>query len=471
MKGADVLVHQKAFAWFAAEAQLALNLPVLLFALGTAVVTTLVSGLIPALRAMPLNLQPQLAGGKSGGNSFRHTKLRSGLVIGQVALSILLLSGAGLVIRSFVMVKGVDLGFDPKNVLLVYFELPQNFRAGRDLKAVFSPSQTQLRNEVVERLKRVPGITSVSVQDSVPGYNSGYPARMSVPGEKRTEEAGLVGSDESLFQTLDFRQMLQGRWLTREDVQGVQNVAVITAQLATDLFGSNNPVGQQVEVSSEDTAHPPLQALFQVVGVVNNMKNDTPLQAPRPMAFIPNTIRGSFMILVRTAAPPARMVRAVEEQIWAVDRNEIVELCNPLEDAFQQWTYAMPELYASISAPLASIGLLLVLVGIFSLMAYTVSLRTQEIGIRMALGARPTNILWSVLGKGLSLVAVGAGVGLAVSFALTRFLASQIWGVSPTDPWTFAAVIGIIAAVGLLACWLPARRAMRVDPMVALRYE
>jgi putative ABC transport system permease protein len=148
-----------------------------------------------------------------------------------------------------------------------------------------------------------------------------------------------------------------------------------------------------------------------------------------------------------------------------------VGICDPLEDFLQQHTYATPEFGVMISTPLASIGLLLVVVGIFSVMAYTVSLQTHEIGIRMALGAQQAGILKMILAKGVRLIAAGTVIGLFVSYALTRFLASQIWGVSATDPWTFAAMVTLIALVGLVACYIPARRATRVDPMIALRHE
>lgn len=158
-------------------------------------------------------------------------------------------------------------------------------------------------------------------------------------------------------------------------------------------------------------------------------------------------------------------------QVWAVDRDEIIGLCSPLADFFQKFTYATPEFGLSIAAPLASTSLLLLAIGVFSVMAYTVSLRTQEIGVRMALGAQKRDVLRMVIGKGFVLLAAGICVGLLASFGLTRFLASQIWGVSPTDPWTFAGVAALVVITGLAACYMPARRAARLDPLVALRYE
>jgi putative ABC transport system permease protein len=189
------------------------------------------------------------------------------------------------------------------------------------------------------------------------------------------------------------------------------------------------------------------------------------------MVFIPHTINGSFFLLLKTTVRPSSLRHAVQEQVWAVDHDEIFWILDPLADFLQQLTYAIPEFGLSISVPLAAIGLLLVTIGVFSVITYTVSLQTHEIGIRMALGAQQGKILMMILAKCARLIASGVVIGLFASYGLTRFLASQIWGISVTDPWTFGTVVFVIFAVGLAAAWIPARRAMRVNPMVALRYE
>jgi len=470
MKGVDAITHQKAWATVAGEVKITLSPPVLFFALGVALLTTLISGLAPALYLARGDLQPHLVGsGKSVNGSFSHGLLRAGLVIGEVAISIVLLIGAGLMIRSFFLLKHIDMGFEPKNVLVVYFAPSSGH--GPNMAKATSRREELTRREVVERLKTLHGVAEVSVQDALPGYNGGWPSQFTVPGGTQAEAGSLDGSDESLFQTLGFHQV-QGSWLSREEVQGARHVAVINQQLARDFFGDGNPVGQKIEVKAlKNPIRPPLDASFEIIGVVGDVKNFGPQQPAKPMAFIPNTIRGSFMLLLKTTVEPASLVHAVEEQVWAVDPDEIVGLCDPLEDFLQQHTYATPEFSVMISTPLAGISLLLVVIGIFSVMAYTVSLQTHEIGIRMALGARQASILRMILAKGTGLIAAGIAIGLFASYGLTRFLASQIWGVSVTDPWTFVAVVIMISLVGLTACLLPARRATRVDPLVALRYE
>jgi putative ABC transport system permease protein len=189
------------------------------------------------------------------------------------------------------------------------------------------------------------------------------------------------------------------------------------------------------------------------------------------MIYLPYTVRGGPALLLKTTVDPASLKNAVQEQIWAVNRDEIIGLASPLEDFLQRFAYSTPEFGLLICTPLATIALLLVVIGVFSVMAYTVSLQTHEIGIRMALGAQQNNILQMILTKGARLLAAGILLGLFASYGLTRFMASQIWGVSATDPWTFSAVAALVVVVGLGACFLPARRATRVDPLIALRYE
>ncbi|TMP98039.1 MAG: ABC transporter permease, partial [Verrucomicrobia bacterium] len=463
MVGVDAIAHQKAWATITGEVTIKLNSPVLFFALGLALLTTLISGLAPALHVARGNLQLHLVGSGTGlSGSLSHGMLRAGLVIGEVALSIVLLIGAGLMFRSFFLLKHIDMGFDPKNVMVVFFA-PLSGHDSNIVKAT-SPQEEITRREVVQRLKTIPGVSEVTVQDALPGYNGGWPSQFTLPGGTRAEAGSVDGGDENLFQTLGFRQ-IQGRWLSREEVQGARRVAVINRRLAGDLFGGGNPIGQQIEVKAlKNPIHPQLDASFEIVGVVAQ-------QPAKPMAFIPNTIRGSFMLLVKTSVEPASLVHAVEEQVWAVNPDEFVGLCDPLEDFLQQHTYATPEFSVLISTPLAGIALLLVVIGIFSVMAYTVSLQTHEIGIRLALGAQQSSILMMILTKGMRLMAAGVLIGLLLSYYLSRFIASQIWGVSTTDLLTLAAVVIVVVAVGLTACLVPARRAARVDPLVALRYE
>ena len=454
----------------AAETGPELNPPVLLFALGLTLVTTIICGVAPALHVARTDLQPQLTGaGRGGNNGFRHGKFRAALVVAEVTFSIVLLVGSGLMMRSFYLLTHVDLGFNPKNVLLTFFVPPHTTGGGTRIYA--SERGRVILHDVVERLKALPGVRSVAVEDTIVGYGPGRGLEASVPGSAHSEEAGLLGCDENFLKTLEMR-LIRGRWLSEREVTNAQYVGAINQRLARDFFGDADPVGQQIRVKAfVGPVGPPQDAEFQVVGVVADVKNAGPQQPSMPMIFLPYTVRGGFVLLLKTTVDPASLGHAVQEQVWAVERDEIVGMARPLEDFLQRFTYSTPEFGLFIAVPLASISLLLVVIGVFSVMAYTVSLRTQEIGVRMALGAQRAEILRMLLRAGFMLLAVGIFVGVFASYGLTRFLASQIWGVSATDPWTFGAVVGLVVMTGLAACWLPARRAASVDPLVALRYE
>ena len=457
-----------------AETELGLNAPVLFFALALTMLTTLICGLAPALRVARTDIQPQLAGsGKGVNGGARHGKLRAALVVAEVALAIVLLIGTGLMMRSFFLLTHVDLGFNPKNVLFIVFAPPlsHNKISVTPHQKFASPQGLAMLSDVAERLKALPGVAHVAIEDAMPGYSPSAGYKVSVPGATHTEEVGLFACDENLVPTLELR-MIQGRWLSEREVRTAQYVGVISQRLAHDFFGDANPIGQQLQVKAfKGSSLTPQDVVFQIIGVVKDVISAGPQRPTLPLIFLPYTVRGGFVFLLKTTVEPASLAHAVQEQVWAVDRNEIILLTTPLEDFLQRFTYATPEFGLLIASPLASISLLLVIVGVFSVMAYTVSLQTHEIGVRMALGAQQGNILNMVLARGARLLAAGILLGLFASYSLTRFLASQIWGVSTRDPWTFSAVAGLVVAVGLAACFLPARRATRVDPLVALRYE
>jgi predicted permease len=474
MKAVATVIPQKGFVGgsiVGGETVIGLNPAVLLFALTVTVLTAVICGLAPALHVVRGDLQPHLAGrGKDANANFRHGILRAGLVVCEVAVSIVLLIGAGLMIRSFYLLTHVDLGFNPKNILVAYFG-PRGLNQGPDMAKIISPQREVILRQVVQRLKNLPGVAEIAVEDTLPGYGPQGGPQVTVAGATHAEIAGFESCDENLPRVLELR-VIQGKWLSEEEVHTAQYVAVINQKLAHDFFGEASPVGRQLKVKAfRIPAQPPQDAHFQIIGVVADVKNRGVQQSALPMVFIPHTINGSFFLLLRTTVKPSSLKHAVQEQVWAVDHDEIFWILEPLADSLQSLTYAIPEFGLSISASLAALGLLLVTIGVFSVMAYTVSLQTHEIGIRLALGAQQGNILMMILAKCARQLASGVVIGLLASYGLTRFLASQIWGISVTDPWTFVTVVFLIVAVGLAAAWIPARRAMRVDPMVALRYE
>ena len=446
------------------EAVIGLDTTVLVFTLGVTVLTMLLCGLAPAIHAVGRDVQPMLTGsGKGTAGNFRHGKFRAGLVIAEVALSIVLLTGAGLMIRSFYELTHIDLGFNAKNL----FFAPVGAWGNRA-----TPQQQDNAKRIEEGLKAIPGVTDLVVNNSLPGYNPGMRFETRVPGSERFERIGFDGCSENLLRALEM-QMVTGRWLSAIEIDEAQPVAVINQTMAAHFFNGENPLGRQIEAKDfDEKVAPTRDVYFQVIGVVRDAKNFGPQVPVLPMAFVPYTIRGGMLFYLKTKGDPALLMNPVRQAVWAVEPDAVFSpQMGPYLKVFYDLTYSTHELGLTTFTGLAGIALLLVVVGVFSVMAYTVSLRTQEIGVRMALGAQQGEVLGMVLRHGLALVAAGLATGLLASFGLTRFLANQIWGVSPTDPWTFGAVAALMVVTGLAACWLPARRAASVDPLVALRYE
>jgi putative ABC transport system permease protein len=463
MKGAAAMIPHKGIG-AGGEAVIALNGTVLIFALVVTVVTALVCGLAPALHAIGGDLRSRLSGVSQGNGRFRHGRLRSSLVIGEVALSIVLLIGAGLMIRSFFALTHVDLGFDPGHLLWAVVGPPPNHHPGPDQGNAFLP-------RALKGIETVPGVLDVAINNSLPGYNPGWRREIMVPGTTHSEQAGLDGCSESLLRTLGLH-VARGRWLSRSDVDSAQHVAVLNATMAIHFFGNEDPVGRQITAKAFDqTAQPPRDANFQVIGVVDDTKDFGPQVAVIAMAYIPHTLRPGGILFIRTKTNPASLMHAVQQQIWAIDREAILAKFGPYRDTFDELTYSAPELGVKSLGWLASIALLLVVVGVFSVMAYTVSLQTHDIGVRMALGAQQHDILRMVLKNGAILISSGIVLGVLVSFGLTRLLSSEIWGIPANDPWTFTAAALCIVFAGLAACFVPARRASQVDPLIALRCE
>jgi len=450
------------------ETVITLNLRVLVFAVGVTMATTLLCGLAPALHAIRGDLHSRLKDtGKGVNSSSGHGRLRAGLVISQVALSIVLLVGAGLMMRSLFAIQHVDLGLNPDHILVARTPLPKGRYDTAEQKRVF------FRN-VLRRISAVPGVVAATETSTLPPYG-GIRSEVTVPGKTHQDQWRSIFQlcSEDYFKTLGIR-LLRGRLLTEGDVESARHVIVVNQTLVKNFFGSDDPLGKSIKFNLLDTLpESPRDAYFEIVGVVADAKNSGPREPPLPESFMPYTVTGMFErgILVRTAVDPLSLLLSVRREIWATDRGVALTLTGTLEGYLQQFSYAQPRFGLMLFAAFALIGLSLVAIGIFSVMAYSVSLQTHEIGIRMALGASRSGVLRMVLRKGLTMIAIGIGAGELASLGLTRLAQSQIWGVSASDPLTFGAVLAVLITVGLAACLVPARRATRVDPLIALRYE
>jgi putative ABC transport system permease protein len=438
------------------------------FALLVAAATTLLCGLAPALYAVRGDLQSRLKDSSRGAaTELRRGKLRSALVVAEVALSIVLLVGAGLMLRTLFAIEHVNLGMNPSHVLVVSTPLPQARYKTPQQRSVFF-------QELLRRVSTLPGVVSVTQSLGRPPFG-GPRSDVTIPGRPHSAPWRTMVElcSEGYFRTLQI-PFLRGRLLSEADVASGRRVAVINQALARDYFGKQDPLGQSIKFNALDEEPDlPHNAYFQIIGVVGDAKNRGLQDSTMPQAFVPYTAINSLSgeILVRTAVDPLFLLPTVENQIWSVDPNVATSDPGSLEGILQRNTYSKPEFGMILLSIFASIGLVLVAVGVFSVMSYSVSLRTHEIGIRMALGAERSAILRMVLFHGLGLIAVGVAVGEVGSAFLTSFISGQLWGVSARDPVTFALVVAVLLAVGLAACVVPAKRATGVDPLIALRYE
>ncbi|HEY4766254.1 MAG TPA: ABC transporter permease [Candidatus Sulfotelmatobacter sp.] len=451
-----------------AEAVIRLNAPVLIYTLGVTMLTALTFGLIPALKAAGKDLnEPLRDTGKGLSGGFRHGKLRNAVVILEVALSLTLMVAAGLLMRSFVALREVRLGFQPDHVLSARLPLPvERYKTADQVAGFYRP--------LLLRLKALPGVVAVTETSTLPPYG-GIPSEIEVPGKTHSEkwESIFQLCSEAYFQVLRI-QFLNGRPFTEAEVAGARKLAVVNQTFLKKYLPGENPIGRQVRISQlaefEDKVPDPT---FEIIGVVADVKNRGLQEPAGPEIWIPYTVTGSAFrgILVRTAQDPLTMLKAVRHEVWATDSDVALTLTGTLEGYISQFSYAGPRFGFMLMVIFGSIGLILVTIGVYSLLSYTTARRTQEIGIRMALGAQGPDVLSMVIGMGLRLVAMGVVVGLIVSLALGRILATQLWGVSAYDPWTLVCVPVLLLITGFLACWFPAHRAARVNPLVALRYE
>jgi putative ABC transport system permease protein len=451
-----------------AEAAIRLNVPVLLFTLGVSVATALVFGLVPAFETARRDLNDPLRdSGKGVSGGFRHSRLRDAVVVLEVALSLTLLVGAGLLMRSFVALREVHLGLQPDHILVARLPLPKDrYKTADQIAGFFRP--------LLLRLRAMPGVVEATETSTLPPYG-GIGTDVEIPGKTHSEKWTALYQlcSEGYFPVLKL-QFLTGRPFTEAEVNGAKKFAVVNQTFAHKYLGEENPIGQRVRLAHLETAPDPVHdPWFEIIGVVADAKNRGLQDPSEPEVWIPYTLTGSFSrgVLVRTAGEPLSMLNAVRQEIWATDRSVALTLTGTLEGYISQFSYAGPRFGFFLLGIFATIGLVLVTIGVYSVLAYTAARRTHEIGIRMALGAESGDVLKLVLSTGLRLVILGVAIGLAASLGVARVIATQLWGVSPYDAATLTTVPLLLLVTGLVACWVPARRAARVDPLVALRYE
>ena len=436
---------------------------VLAFTTGVAVLTGILFGLAPALRSSKMNLSETLKEGGRGLASGHH-RLRNLLVVSEIALSLVLLIGAGLLVRSFVRVQQVEPGFVPQNVLSMRLAL-----VGQTYSE--EPRRVSFYQQLWERIRRIPGVEAaggVSVLPLTGGIGWGG---ITIEGYDASTGQAMIQADQRVASEGYFEAMkvplLRGRFFSGQDAKESQAVVIVDENMARTYWPNADPIGKRLKRGGATSTAPWLI----VVGVVASIKQYALDTDSRVALYTPHLQSGSggLSLVVRTTSDPLAMAATITRGARAIDPSL------PLYDVktMEQWlseSLARRRFAMLMLGLFAVVAMLLAGVGIYGVMSYTVAQRTREMGIRVALGAQTRDVLRLIVRQGMSLAGIGVGIGLVVAIAATRLVASLLFGIQATDPITFAAIALLLAMVALLACWIPARRATKVDPMIALRY-
>jgi putative ABC transport system permease protein len=437
--------------------EVTVDAPVLLFTLGVSVLTAFIFGLAPALQGSNPNLNETLKEGGRRASAGARRGLRDVLVVSEIALSLVLLVGAGLLVKSFMRLQHVNAGFDARNVLTMEVTLPR-------IQYPKTAEQNAFVQQALQRIATLPGVQSAAVTINLPlvgTWGMGY----NIPG--RPNEPNQVADNANVtpryFQTMGI-PLLQGRDFSDYDTGETAPVIIVNEAFARKHFPNENPLGKIVSAGAKR----------EIVGVVGNVKPRGLDVESRPQLYLPYaqkpTIASFFTFTIRTESAPLNLAAAVQNEIAALDKNLPVANVRTM-DQIVSISLEQRRLTMALFSGFAAIAVLLAAIGVYGVVSYSVTQRTHELGIRVALGARWSDVLRLILKQGIALAIVGVAVGVGAAIALTRLMRSLLFQVAATDVATFVSVaVGLIAVV-LLACYVPARRATKVDPLVALRYE
>jgi putative ABC transport system permease protein len=443
---------------------------VLLFTLAVAGIVSILTGTAPALARRSNLISTLKEGGTQATLGASRGKARSTLIVAQVAVSFLLLIGAGLAVRSLINLQRVDAGFHPENVLTMQISLDFSRYMSRDGMGASDQLMLGFSDSLLEKIQAMPQVTSAAMSgefplDKSPAANNEYliEGHQGEASEaKPTAEFNVVTPD--YFRTLGI-PVLSGRAFDGRDRPGKPHVAIVNQSVARHYFPNQDPVGRRL--SFDDG-----KQWTQIVGVTGDVRERTLDQAPKDFIYVPYAQypQMSPSLITRTQGDPMNIARAAVQQLYEVDPNQPAGHIQSLEQVRAD-SIAAPRLTANLLGLFALLALAIAAAGIGGVMALSVSQRIHEIGVRMAMGARPAEIIWMVLKQGMTLALVGVAAGALGAFALTKALKSLLFGVTPTDPTTFGIVAAVLAAAAFAACYMPARRAARVDPLQALRAE
>jgi putative ABC transport system permease protein len=431
---------------------------VLLFTIGIMLLTGVLCGLAPALRAARINLQDAIKEGARGSTSGTNKRLNNAFVVSQLALSLVLLIGAALFLQSFRNLLSVNPGFRAENVLMARLALTEEKYKAKAQVASF-------QNQLQQNVSGIPGVQAAEFCQVVPFSGDGQGGPFTVEGfeAQQSKVAWLRSSTPGYFAAMGM-PILKGRGFESSDTESSLPVAIVDEKLARMYSPQGDLVGKRIRIGDGPW--------MTIVGIVPNVKNRKLDEDAWPYLYRPNTqwIRRETMLVVRTTVDPASVTGAVRQEVTKLDPELPLAHVSTVQQAMDR-SLVTTRLTNSLLAGFAATALLLALTGIYGVMSLNVTNRRGEFGIRLALGAQRANVLRLILGQGLRLAVAGVALGLLAAIAFTRLLKGLLFGISASDPLTFAAIALLLIGVALLACWLPARRATKVDPLEALRYE
>jgi putative ABC transport system permease protein len=443
-----------------------IDIGVLAFTLVVSIVTGIVFGLAPSLSASKLDVNTALKeGGRGASGSGSRLRMRSALVISEIALAVVLLIGAGLLIRAFWSLRSTNPGFNPENMLTLRLELPE-----ARYKEI--PTQTQFRQSVIDGLNSVPGIQAAMISElplsgDLLTHNFIIEGRPPLPVGQEPELPirTVIGK---YFDAMGI-PIIAGRDFGPEDTPNSPVVGLVNQAFVREYFPDEDPIGKRIRWARENA---PLW--MTIIGVVGDVSHRS-LSIGEDPAFYASYVQQNqkwkrWMYLVARSDDVSSVLSRVKGEVWAADKQIPLTRVQTMNEVMAA-SLAEQRFNMTMMGVFAAVALVLAVVGVYGVVSYAVAQRTHEIGIRMALGASSTKVLASVMGQGLVLTGAGVVIGMAGAFALTRVLGNLLFGLGTSDPLTFAVIAGLLIAVALAACFVPARRAARVDPMVALRYE
>lgn len=441
-----------------------LDQKMMLFNFGLSLLTGLIFGIVPALKSTGANLATALKDqGRNASTGIRHAGLRKGLVVAEIALTVVLLVAAGLFARSLYNLRNVDVGLRTQS--LIAFSIAPELNG-------YNPARTiDLIGRLQESIATLPGVESASAAQVPLFADSSRGSNITVEGYTAAEGEDMDASRNSVtpdyFSTMGV-PLIAGREFTRADTAQSQKVSIINESLAHRFFGETNPVGRRMKFGAGNS---PLD--IEIVGVVKDSKHTNVRDEMNPFVYIPYTQEpsiGEMTFYVRSSQKPETIATSLRQEVARYDSSLPVYSLRTLEEQIDQSIFG-DRLLALLSSAFGLLAALLAVIGIYGVMSYNVTQRTQEIGIRMALGAQTTDVLRMIVGQGMRLIIIGVLVGLIAAYAITQVMSSLLYSVSASDWVTFTTVALLLALVALAACFIPARRATRVDPTVALRYE